>query len=229
MSESKEKKPKKEKPERPDGRLQPNSISIVIEFTHPVLGTAPGNPDLYAEFIGSKSADAEKLKDELSSLPAEDLEAKGKTVFHRDENGNPCLLDYQVKGMIKEAFKVFCEFGDIKLAHGQKISKYTVQRIVDNFVYVYPREIPLQLPADTELTECVRPLRAQTMRGERVSLACSEQAAKGTKIFLTLEWLNPSLESVVRDALDYGEKKGIGQWRNSGMGRFVWSEIAPAK
>lgn len=227
--EKKQKKEKKEKPEKPDGRLQPNSMTIMIEFTHPLLGTAPGNPDLYAEFIGSKSADAEKVADELASLPAEELEAKGKTVFHRDDNGNPVLLDYQVKGMIKEAFKVFTEFGNIKLANKQEISKYTVQRVVDNFVYIYPREIPLQLPDDTEIDECVRPLRAKTMRGERVSLACSERAPSGTKIFVTIEWLNPSLEKVIRDALDYGEKKGIGQWRNSGMGRFVWNEIAPAK
>jgi len=230
MTEEKTKKKSKEpKPEKPDGKLQPRSIDIMVEFKSPLLGTAPGNPDLYSEFIGSKSADAEKLKNELSSLPAEDLEAKGRTVFHRDDNGNPVLLDYQVKGMIKEAFKVFCEFGEIKLAHGQKISKFTAQRIVDNFIYVYPRKIQLQLPEGTEITECVRPLKANTMKGERVSLACSEQIPRGTAFSATIEWLNPALEKPIRDALDYGIKKGIGQWRNSGMGRFEWKEAVSVK
>ena len=27
------------------------------------------------------------------------------------------------------------------------------------------------------------------------------------------------------ELLDYGAMRGIGQWRNSGKGRFVWEEI----
>lgn len=30
---------------------------------------------------------------------------------------------------------------------------------------------------------------------------------------------------LVREWLDYGALKGMGQWRNSGRGRFVWEEI----
>lgn len=29
----------------------------------------------------------------------------------------------------------------------------------------------------------------------------------------------------VREWLDYGMLRGLGQWRNSGKGRFTWEEI----
>lgn len=227
-----EEKVKKSREEKPDGTLTSNVIHVEATFLHPVLGTAPGNPDLYAEFIGQKSEiDSERIKDELASLPAEELEAKGKTVFHRDDDGNPCLLDYQIKGMLKQAFVAFCEFGDIKLGKN-KISKWTAKRIVDLFVFVYPREIPLMIPEGSELSEldeCVRPLRGEIRSGgrimERVALACSELAPKGTKIDFDVEWLRPELEKTVMRALDYGSRNGIGQWRNSGMGRFEWTVI----
>lgn len=198
-------------------------MKVKITFMAPLLGTSPADPEIYENFIGSKSADKERIKEELAGLSADELSEKGKTVFHRTDDGAPMLYDYQIKGMIKEAFGTFVEFGPINVSK-QKISKYNVKRIVDNFIFVGPREIPLQIPDGEEITECVRPLRAQTMRGERVSLACSEQAPKGTVVECYVEWNNPGLEKFVRDALDYGKLKGIGQWRNSGMGRFEWTE-----
>lgn len=33
-------------------------IKVRITFTEPILGTSPANPDVYREFIGSKSPDA---------------------------------------------------------------------------------------------------------------------------------------------------------------------------
>ena len=44
------------------------------------------------------------------------------------------------------------------------------------------------------------------------------------------EWLRDGSEALdealVREWLDYGAYSGIGQWRNSGKGRFTWEEIA---
>ena len=37
--------------------------------------------------------------------------------------------------------------------------------------------------------------------------------------------LDESLEDVVRECLDYGQLRGLAQWRNSGKGRFAWEEI----
>ena len=32
-------------------------------------------------------------------------------------------------------------------------------------------------------------------------------------------------EKLVREWLDYGKLRGLGQWRNSGKGRFEWKEV----
>lgn len=215
-----------EKKEKPEAKLEPKSVKVRITFTAPVLGTAPNDPDLYSKFIATRAAEPEKTaSDEIASLPSkEDLEETSRTVFHRTEDGIPMLYDYQIKGMIKEAWGAMTEFGVIKVGRSD-VSKYNVKRIVDNFIFVYPREIPLIMPTGETLTECVRPLRAETLRGPRIALTCSEKAPKGTVIELSVEWLNPGMEKHVIAALEYGSKKGIGQWRNSGMGRFSFEVI----
>ena len=40
-------------------------IKVRITFTEPILGTSPANPDVYREFIGSKSPDALNIEDEV--------------------------------------------------------------------------------------------------------------------------------------------------------------------
>lgn len=219
METKETKKPKEPKPERAEVKIEPKIMKVKIIFTAPLLGTSPNNPDIYADFIGSKSADAEKIEEELAGLSADALAAKGKTVFHRTDNDVPMLYDYQIKGMIKEAFVIFDRLGELKCG-SLKIYKSLVKSVVDKYIFVYPREIPLALPDGGEIDECVRPLRADTMQGPRVSLACSERAPKGTVLECTIEWLHPGLEKHIIAALEYGKRSGLGQWRNSGMGRF---------
>ena len=60
------------------------------------------------------------------------------------------------------------------------------------------------------------------MQGERVSLANSEEIPAGSSITFEIKLLDPSLESVVIEWLDYGALRGLGQWRNSGKGRFAY-------
>ena len=72
---------------------------------------------------------------------------------------------------------------------------------------------------------CQRPLRTLSPQGERVALANSETAPAGSSIEFTVQIFNPRLENAVREWLDYGKYRGIGQWRNSGKGRFEWEEI----
>lgn len=95
---------------------------------------------------------------------------------------------------------------------------------IDKLVFVEPRNIPILF--DGEMGECCRPLRAQTMQGERVSLAFSEQIPAGATCEFTIVLLCDDHEKAVREWLDYGRFSGIGQWRNSGKGRFRWEEIA---
>ena len=64
------------------------------------------------------------------------------------------------------------------------------------------------------------------MQGERVALSTSEQVPAGSTMDLDIVYLNDSLKDAIIEWLDYGLLRGLGQWRNSGMGRFSWEEIA---
>ena len=84
--------------------------------------------------------------------------------------------------------------------------------------------IPLDMKGG-ELSICERPLRAQTMQGERVALASSETAPAGSQITFDVICLSAEHAAVVREWLNYGVLRGLGQWRNSGRGKFVWEEL----
>ena len=46
-------------------------IKVKLTFTEPILGTSPANPEVYREFIGSKSPDALSVEDEVAALGAD--------------------------------------------------------------------------------------------------------------------------------------------------------------
>ena len=94
---------------------------------------------------------------------------------------------------------------------------------IDKLIFPEPRCIPF-LDYDA-VGVCQRPLRAQTPQGERVSLAMSEEIPAGASIEFEIVCLHEDHEKAVREWLDYGKYSGIGQWRNSGRGRFTWEEI----
>lgn len=76
-------------------------IKVRITFTESILGTSPANPDVYREFIGSKSPDALSVEDEVAALGADAVAEKAMTVFPRTEDGTPFLYDYQIKAFSK--------------------------------------------------------------------------------------------------------------------------------
>lgn len=201
------------------------TMKIRVTLTEEMLGTACANKDVHKEFIASKSADAGKMEEELAALPAAALEEKGKLVFHRTADGTPMLFDYQIRGFLKEALGVQCELldGEVKVGKS-KLSKYSHKKIVDNFVFVRPRQILLTQPVGED---CVRPLRAETMKGERVSLATSETVPAGTTLEFELTTLTSEAKflEILEACLDYGALKGLGGWRNSGKGTFSWEDI----
>lgn len=86
-------------------------------------------------------------------------------------------------------------------------------------IFIEEREIPIQTAE--ELTSCQRPLRAQTAQGERNSLASSEEIAAGAKLEFSILVMSDDLVPAVKEWLSYGKLRGLGQWRNSGKGRFL--------
>ena len=57
--------------------------SVRLTFTEEVLGTSPNNPDIYREYIASKSPDAKTIEDEVASVGVDEVHEKGITVFPR--------------------------------------------------------------------------------------------------------------------------------------------------
>lgn len=193
-------------------------MKVRLTFTEEILGTANSDKDIHEEFIASKAPDAPSREEEVASLGVEEVIAKGKTVFSRNEEGQPILWDYQIKGFFKNAAKAFGYVGG-----KSKLTAYKTK--IDNLVFVKERQIVLQIPDGSEVGDCQRPLRAQTAQGERVALANSESCPEGTVIEFTIMVMVDELMNHIIEWLDYGKLNGIGQWHNSGKGRFEWTDI----
>jgi hypothetical protein len=190
-------------------------MKVRIVFEEELLGTAPNNPEVYREFIAANAPDAPSREEEIESVGVDEVAAKGKTVFPRNADGVPHLWDYQIKGFFKDACGMLTRVAGTK---SKELKAY--KKNIDGLIFVYPREIPIIIPDGKKIGECQRPLRAQTAQGERVSLSCSDSAPAGTSIEFEVECLDKKLEKVVVEWLEYGAKRGLGQWRNSGKGRF---------
>ena len=193
-------------------------INVKLTFIEPILGTSPANEDIYREFIGNKAPDASSVDDEVAAIGADAVVEKGMTVFPRMEDGTPFLYDYQIKGFFKDT----C--GGLRKVSGTASSKIKAfKKEIDKLIFPEPRCIPIHF--EGEIGECQRPLRAQTAQGERISLTISEEIPAGASVEFSVVCLSDDHEKAVKEWLDYGRFSGIGQWRNSGKGRFRWEEI----
>lgn len=189
---------------------------VKITFTDDLLGTCSGNPELHREFIASKAPDAKKMEDEVEALGVDTVEEKEMTIFPKMADGTPFLYDYQIRGFFKE----IC--GAMRAISGTKSSKVKAyKKKIDNTVFVEPREILLDLHG-LMMGNCQRPLRASTPLGERIALANSEVCPEGTTCEFDVICMVDEDADMLVEWLDYGEYKGMGQWRNSGKGRFSY-------
>ena len=205
------------------------AMKVRITFTEPVLGTRPADPELHTRFVASKAPDAKTMAEEVADLGAQEVDERTKTIFMKMEDGTPFLYSYTLKGFFKETART------MKKVPGSLTNKETQYiKTIDNFIKVVgpmkdkPRIMPLYMPIDLDLTatDNQRPLRASTPQGERVALAHSEEAPAGTYFECTIVFLRESDKKLVREWLDYGSWKGMGQWRNSGLGTFTWEELS---
>lgn len=196
-------------------------MKLKVTLTEEMLGTKAANRDVFADFIASKAPDDDRRKQELDT--AEHREEAGTTVFHA-QAGKPGIWDYQIKGFFKDACGAMNRFDKDERAGLEKLSAYKTK--IDGCIFVEPRFIPMELPASGALGVCERPLRADTAQGPRVSVCRSETAPAGTVLRCTVHVLSKELVPYVEAWLDYGLLRGLGQWRNSGKGRFAWEEEA---
>jgi len=200
-------------------------IKVKLTLTEEMLGMC-AQADVHERYIASKAPDKASREEEVAALGVDDVVEESRTVFPR-ENGEPFLWDYQVKGFCKDA----C--GMLRRAEGTKSSKLSAhKKIIDGMIFPGPRKIMLQTPKKSRLGNCQRPLRAETAQGPRVALADSETVPAGTTLEITFTILEaiakkgtPSVEECLMEWLEYGELRGLGQWRNSGKGKFTFEII----
>ena len=191
------------------------TLKIKVNFTEEDLGTASSNPHIHEEYIASNAPDAQNLEQEVAAIGPEEVFEKQMTIFPKDKDGNPILWDYQWKGFFKDA----C--GMLKKVPGSECSKIKAfKKEIDGLIFVEPRMIPINV--NGEIGVCQRPLRANTPQGERVALASSETVPAGSSVIFNVVLMCDSDEKMIKETLEYGKRRGFGQWRNSGKGRFEY-------
>ena len=205
-------------------------VDVKLTFLEGILGTSSADPEIYTRFIGAKALDTASVEEEVEALGAESIVERGTTVFPRDDDGTPFLYDYQIKGFFKDACSMLSrlsekdpETGKKKKAKNESGKLTAYKKVIDGLIFVEPRKIRLESPGP--VTICQRPLRAQTAQGERVALSSSEELPAGTTVTMTIICMDDSHWAAVEEWLNYGIFRGIGQWRNSGKGRFAWEVL----
>ena len=202
-----------------------NIIRVRLTTIDEILGSQPNDKEIYSTYIASKAPDAPTMEQEIEAFGTVEVDEKGMTVFARNEDGTPCLYNYQIKGF----FKAACQA--LRKVDGTTSSKVKAfKKLIDQGIFVYAdfdqpqgRYIPISF--EGEMGICQRPLRASTPQGERVALASSESIPAGATLEFDIYCFNKSDLKLVREWLDYGRFNGLSQWRNSGKGAFVWEEV----
>jgi len=199
-----------------------DKYQVDVTFTEQVLGAVPKDKDTYIRYIIARAEKQgvelteEQMAQEASTV--EEMEETGWTGFHT-EGGQPFEYDYVWLGFFKDA----C--GMLRRGSGTLSSKIRAyKKNIDGLVFVKPRQVFYDLPDDAEMGMLERPLRASTAQGERVALARSDTLPAGTTMRFEL-WVIPNkdvMEAVLREWLDYGELRGLRQWRNAGYGTFTY-------
>lgn len=214
------------------------TMRVRLTFIDSVLGTASGDPEVHSTYIagkvldnkiatgaGTKEEREQKFREEVEAIGEEGVEEKQMTVFPRNKDGEPIFWDYQIRGFFKSACSAL---GKIPGTKSSKLKAYKKQ--IDLRIFVFPdakkragREIVIH--TDKPIGSLQRPLRAQTMQGERVALANSEEIEAGAWCEFDILMLNDDDADMIREWLDYGSLNGLGAWRNSAHGAFSWDEI----
>lgn len=199
-------------------------IKIRMTFSEEVLGSQPANDDIYREYIASQAPDAATIEDEVAALGVDEVAEKSMTIFPKLADGSPFIYDYQIRGYFKEMCGILK-----KLDHTTCSKIKAHKKLIDNYVFVTPRQIPIDLHG-MKMGVCQRPLRASTAQGERIALAMSETIPEGSSIEFTVQLMLEGDKTVGKDGyvealkewLEYGKFKGFGQWRNAGKGRVTY-------
>jgi hypothetical protein len=197
-------------------------LKVKITFTEGVLGTLPADTEIYSTYIASQAPDAKTMEEEVAIRGVLDVIEKQTTIFPKTEDGQPFLFDYQIRGFFKDTCSALRR---VKSDKNESSKMKAFKKIIDGLIFVEPRQCILDLPPDTEISICQRPLRINGPAGELTALSSSEELPAGTTCAFIILCLEDSHENAVKEWLNYGRLRGIGQWRNASKGRFRWEEL----
>jgi hypothetical protein len=221
-------------------------IRVRLRLTEESLGMTPPNPKLLTEFIASKAPDALSREEELEAagVPSDpavaDMVNRETTIFPKLEDGRPFFWDYQIRGFMKD------QCGMLSRSEGTLSSQLTAfRKVIDGLVFVRPRKIPLILPEAGALGSCHRVIRINSATGERTAIISSETVPEGTELEFEIHYMplknkapkvskkeskdpgkkpaptaSVDIPALLREWLEHGEYRGLGQWRNSGKGTY---------
>lgn len=197
-------------------------MKVRITLNEEMLGMLPSSKDIYREFIASKAPDASTMEEEVEEFGVDVVEEKGITVFPRDEDGVPFMWDYQIKGFFKDSMQMLIKAGKAGYEGGKHCAQVRAyKKLIDGTLFIFPRQIKIHIPEGKEMGYCSRSLRINGIQ-ERTCVAKSETVPAGSTLELEIILMGDTLEKPVKECLDYGEYRGLGQWRNSGKGVFSW-------
>lgn len=201
-----------------------HSMVVKVTVFEDLLGGANKDPNFHLKHIASGAVDGDKITEEMDALTTAETIKNATTGFSRNAAGIPIIWDYQVRGFFKEAMAAAIEVETQAVMVGSTaMTKWSARRFVDNFLSVSPRQIPL---VAVEPVLCARPLRAANYKQDIQAIASSEVVAAGVTFEITIATMSSDLLQFAKAALNYGSHKGLGQWRNSGKGRFIWELIS---
>lgn len=207
--------------------MQKQKLRVRLTGITPILGSVPMSKEIFDKFIATKAkTEAEKQGAASDSTFVREDEEEKATQFYRNHKGELVLRGYQIKGFLKEALYVLRDSLGITNAKSK----------ADNYVFI-DSTILIKREGQTVTRPdgfFQRPLKAMTMQGPRISLASSEQLDPEWVLEFTITLLTgvkgtPKSKALdmdmIREALDYGELKGLLQFRNGGFGSFTWEEL----
>ena len=229
---------------KPDELYVEVGLQVELRFTAELLGSAPGTPEVLAEFIAARAKDPELTEEEYrvakkqavrvaGSTPEEELE-KGKTIFPAGEvegiDGDVLFRwSYQLRGHLKSALGQLIEMGQI-----MNMTKHAHKGAVDEFLFVYPRRVPYMFngqPVREPHGVESRALRIESHLGDRVCIAMREILDPGTTWKFWIQGVYSDnakskkakfTRKVIEQLLDKGAESGTGQWRGGGFGTYEW-------
>jgi hypothetical protein len=191
--------------------------------------------DKVEEFIGRRMDPDERvacLKDSkkfFKSIGAD--ESQGLTGFFYDKEKNlPFIGGWMIGGFLKNAAEILTRDKNAgkeesSKKDGSMWSSITASKKYINDAVSIQRKIYFDRDIirneDGKPQMLTRSLRAKTADGPRVCLASSEQVDEGACLSFTIRTL-PGLmpEKTLRELFEYGNFKGLGQWRNADWGQI---------